>query len=75
MMIRTWKTAAMTVALLATCGAWVSTQQTAQPFRVLEKIDPFDYDVAPNWSLPYPRGDGASTLVRGAHRWTLRYDA
>ena len=26
-----------------------------------------------DWSVPYPRGDGASTLVRGAHRWTLRY--
>ncbi len=28
-----------------------------------------------DWTLPYPRGDGPSTLVRGAHRWTLRYDA
>ena len=28
-----------------------------------------------DWSVPYPRGDGASTLVRGAHRWTFRYAA
>jgi len=25
------------------------------------------------WSLPFPTPDGAATLVRGAHRWTLRY--
>jgi protein-L-isoaspartate(D-aspartate) O-methyltransferase len=25
------------------------------------------------WSLPYPTADGAATMVRGAHRWTLRY--
>ncbi len=25
------------------------------------------------WSLPYPTHDGAATMVRGAHRWTLRY--
>jgi protein-L-isoaspartate(D-aspartate) O-methyltransferase len=27
------------------------------------------------WSLPYPDGTGASTMHRGAHRWTLRYAA
>ena len=27
------------------------------------------------WTLPYPSRDGAATLTRGAHRWTLRYDA
>ena len=27
------------------------------------------------WSLPYPGADGAATLIRGAHRWTLRYAA
>jgi protein-L-isoaspartate(D-aspartate) O-methyltransferase len=27
------------------------------------------------WSLPYPTADGAATMVRGAHRWTLRYAA
>jgi protein-L-isoaspartate(D-aspartate) O-methyltransferase len=27
------------------------------------------------WSLPFPTADGAATMVRGAHRWTLRYAA
>ena len=27
------------------------------------------------WSLPYTAPDGAATMVRGAHRWTLRYRA
>jgi hypothetical protein len=25
------------------------------------------------WSLPFPTDDGAATMTRGAHRWTLRY--
>jgi protein-L-isoaspartate(D-aspartate) O-methyltransferase len=25
------------------------------------------------WSLPFPTPDGAATMTRGAHRWTLRY--
>jgi hypothetical protein len=25
------------------------------------------------WSLPYPDHDGAATMTRGPHRWTLRY--
>jgi protein-L-isoaspartate O-methyltransferase len=25
------------------------------------------------WSLPFPTSDGAATMTRGAHRWTLRY--
>jgi protein-L-isoaspartate(D-aspartate) O-methyltransferase len=25
------------------------------------------------WSLPFPGRDGAATMTRGAHRWTLRY--
>jgi hypothetical protein len=27
------------------------------------------------WSLPFPGPDGAATMTRGAHRWTLRYTA
>jgi protein-L-isoaspartate(D-aspartate) O-methyltransferase len=27
------------------------------------------------WSLPYASSDGAATMIRGAHRWTLRYAA
>jgi DNA-binding beta-propeller fold protein YncE len=43
------------LALVVGLGASVSTQQAPRPFAVLEKIDPFDYDVVPNWSLPYPK--------------------
>ena len=25
------------------------------------------------WSLPFTTADGAATMVRGVHRWTLRY--
>jgi hypothetical protein len=25
------------------------------------------------WSLPFRAADGAATMIRGAHRWTLRY--
>jgi hypothetical protein len=25
------------------------------------------------WSLPFPTADGAASMTRGAHRWTLRY--
>jgi protein-L-isoaspartate(D-aspartate) O-methyltransferase len=25
------------------------------------------------WALPFPAGDGAAAMIRGAHRWTLRY--
>jgi protein-L-isoaspartate(D-aspartate) O-methyltransferase len=25
------------------------------------------------WSLPFPTADGAATMTRGGHRWTLRY--
>jgi protein-L-isoaspartate(D-aspartate) O-methyltransferase len=27
------------------------------------------------WSLPFATADGGATMVRGAHRWTLRYAA
>jgi protein-L-isoaspartate(D-aspartate) O-methyltransferase len=27
------------------------------------------------WSLPFPGPDGAATMTRGAHRWTIRYAA
>src|SRR4029077_1174741 len=40
---------AMLMAIVA-LGASVSPQQ-----RVIERMAPFDYDVAPNWSLPYPK--------------------
>jgi len=37
------------VAMTLAAGASVSTQQ-----RVITRMEPFDYDVVPNWSLPYP---------------------
>lgn len=53
----TWRTVSGTAAILVALGASVATQQqpAPRPFAVLEKMEPFDYDVVPNWSLPYPR--------------------
>jgi len=51
----TWRSIGGAVALTIALGATVSTQQAPRPFAVLEKMEPFDYDVAPSWSLPYPR--------------------
>jgi len=50
---------AFAMVLMATLfGASVFTQQPArapQSQRVVEHMDPFDYDVVPDWSLPYPK--------------------
>jgi hypothetical protein len=40
----------MAAVVAVALGASVSTEQ-----RVPELIGPFDYDVVPNWSLPYPK--------------------
>jgi hypothetical protein len=48
------------VAVAVALGAVVSTQP-----RVVEKMEPFDYDVAPNWSLPYPKTGYAWGSVPG----------
>ena len=50
----------MMVATVAVLGASLSGQQ-----RVITKIDPFDYDVTPNWSLPYPKANYAWGSVPG----------
>ena len=50
----------MMVATIAVLGASLSGQQ-----RVITKIDPFDYDVAPNWSLPYAKANYAWGSVPG----------
>ncbi len=50
----TWRSIGGAVALTIAVGALVSAQQAPRPFAVLEKMEPFDYDVAPSWSLPYP---------------------
>jgi DNA-binding beta-propeller fold protein YncE len=41
------------VSVVTLLGTSVLTQPRSQ--RVVEHMDPFDYDVAPNWSLPYPK--------------------
>src|SRR5471030_476536 len=46
--MRTSGLALLTV--MVALGASVLTQQL-----VIERMEPFDYDVAPNWSLPYPK--------------------
>ena len=50
----TWRSIGEAVAVTIALGTSVSTQQAPRPFAVLEKMEPFDYDVAPSWSLPYP---------------------
>src|SRR5829696_9909665 len=50
----------LAAAVVAVLGVSVSTQQ-----RVIEKMDAFDYDVAPNWSLPYPKAGYAWGSVPG----------
>lgn len=48
------------VAVVVGLGSMVSTQQ-----RVVERISAFDYDVVPNWSLPYPKAGYAWGSVPG----------
>src|SRR3954454_7798367 len=48
------------IAVVAAFGASLSSQQ-----RVITKIDPFDYDVVPGWSLPYPKSGYAWGSVPG----------
>jgi len=50
----------MATVLAVALGASVSTEQ-----RVPELIGPFDYDVVPNWSLPYPKAGYAWGSVPG----------
>ncbi len=61
----TWRSIGGAVALTIALGASVSTQQAPRPFAVLEKMEPFDYDVVPSWSLPYPREGYAWGSVPG----------
>lgn len=53
-------------ALMPALAAAVSTEQQAPaPFKVLERMEPNDYDVVPSWSLPYPREGYAWGSVPG----------
>jgi sugar lactone lactonase YvrE len=49
-------------AVVTALGAVVSAQR---PLRVETHMDPFDYDVVPNWSLPYPKAGYAWGSVPG----------
>ena len=53
------------VGLIVVLGATVSTQQRARELRVPELMSAFDYDVVPNWSLPYPKAGYAWGSVPG----------
>jgi hypothetical protein len=54
------------MAAAASIGVRVSTQQRMPAaLRVPELIGPFDYDVVPNWSLPYPKTGYAWGSVPG----------
>jgi DNA-binding beta-propeller fold protein YncE len=43
------------LALLTSVTIW-GQQPAPRPFNVEQRVGPNDYDVAPNWSLPYPKG-------------------
>lgn len=52
----------MLVAAMAMAGLGVSVSGQQ---RVITKMEPFDYDVAPDWSLPYPKPGYAWGSVPG----------
>jgi DNA-binding beta-propeller fold protein YncE len=57
---------AATLSAAVAFGATVLTQQPApRPLRVPEQMSAFDYDVVPNWSLPYPKAGYAWGSVPG----------
>jgi hypothetical protein len=59
---------------LRTCRAGMAAWRAAGapgPAALELTVEPSSERAA--WSLPYPDRDGAATMVRGAHRWTLRY--
>jgi DNA-binding beta-propeller fold protein YncE len=54
---------ALVLFVLAATSVTVMTQRDGAPQgqRVVTNIDPFAYDVVPNWSLPYPRANEGYT--------------
>jgi protein-L-isoaspartate(D-aspartate) O-methyltransferase len=61
-------------------GALRACRSAMESWRAAGSPPPRELEltVAPNrdragWSLPFPDRDGAATMVRGSHRWTLRY--
>jgi len=61
-------------AALRTCLAGMEAWRAAGspgPAALQLTIEP--HSDRTGWSLPFPAPDGGATMVRGAHRWTLRY--
>ena len=61
-------------AALRTCTAAMSAWRAAgAPGPAALELTIARHRDRAGWSLPFPGNDGAVTMVRGAHRWTLRY--
>jgi protein-L-isoaspartate(D-aspartate) O-methyltransferase len=61
-------------AALRTCLAGMETWRTAgSPGPAALRLTVERHSDRTGWSLPFATADGAATMVRGAHRWTLRY--
>ena len=61
-------------AALRTCVAGMETWRAAgSPGPAALQLSIERHDDRTGWSLPFPSADGVATMVRGAHRWTLRY--
>ena len=61
-------------AALRTCRTAMAAWRAAgspRPSALELTVEPSDDRTG--WSLPYRTPDGAATMTRGAHRWTLRY--
>jgi len=61
---------------LRTCAAGMASWREAGspgPARLELTVEPRGDRTG--WSLPFAEPDGARAMVRGAHRWTLRYSA
>jgi len=61
-------------AALRTCLAGMAAWRAAgSPGPAALELQVERHSERTDWSLPYRTSDGAATMVRGAHRWTLRY--
>ena len=57
--------ATISVVVALTTAVFTQQQASPRPLRVPEQISAFDYDVVPNWSLPYPKAGYAWGSVPG----------
>jgi len=61
-------------AAVRTCRAAMAAWRAAgSPGPSVLELTVEPSDDRTGWSLPYRMPDGAATMTRGAHRWTLRY--